>query len=126
MSANTSKIQIEVRVDGKGGIKVLRQIGTESEKTGKKGSKSFRNMDRSVKATTVGLKSMHGMLLKLGIGYAAIRYVVAPVVREMIDMTNVASDLNETISKSRAIFGSSSAGIEAWAAKSAVVIGLST
>ena len=125
MAANTSKIQIEVRVDGKGGIKVLRQIGTESEKAGKKGSKSFRNMDRSVKATTVGLKSMYGMLLKLGIGYAAIRGIRVAV-REMIDMTNVASDLNETISKSRAIFGNSSAGIEAWAARSAVAIGLST
>ena len=125
MAANTSKIQIEIRVDGKGGIKVLRQIGTESEKAGKKGSKSFRNMDRSAKATTVGLKSMHGMLLKFGIGYAAI-LGIRVAVREMIDMTNVASDLNETISKSRAIFGNSSAGIEAWAARSAVAIGLST
>lgn len=47
MPGNTTKIFIEVQVDGKGGIKVLRQIGTESEKTGKKGKKAFDTMGKS-------------------------------------------------------------------------------
>ena len=69
MAANTSKIQIEVRVDGKGGIKVLRQIGTESEKTGKKGTKGFKKMSRSVGAFNKQMNLTHGLVAKLGAAF---------------------------------------------------------
>ena len=120
MTANTSTVQIEIQVDGTGGIKVLRQIGADLEKAGSKGKKSFKDMARSVGDFNKRITSTQSLLMKLGAGIAT-----AALATKLKGVIDVASDLNETISKSQAIFGASSADIEAWAFKSAAAIGLS-
>ena len=109
MAGNSSKIYIEVEVDGKGGIKVLRQIGTESEKTGKKGKKSFQDMGRSVGGFNARMQSAHGMLLKLGIGIGAIA-----LARQLKGVVDVASDLQEVTSKFEVVFAGQIPRAEAW------------
>jgi tape measure domain-containing protein len=84
---NVSKVYIEVEVDGKGGIKVLRQIGTESDKTGKKGKKSFEKMDRSVKGLGNQLQSTHRQLLKWG-GVLLGGYAVKSIALDFLDVAS--------------------------------------
>lgn len=48
MSANTGKIKISIEVDGKTGVKTVRQLGDESKKAGEKGAKAFKKSKKSL------------------------------------------------------------------------------
>lgn len=69
MPANSNTIQIEIEIDDKGGVKVLRQIGKESEAAGKKGDKGFRTMSRSVGVFNRQINITHGLATKLGAAF---------------------------------------------------------
>ena len=84
---NVSKIYIEVEVDGKGGIKVLRQIGTESDKTGKTGSKAFEKMDRSAENFNRQIQHAQNQMLKWG-GILLGGYVIKSVAMDFLDVAS--------------------------------------
>lgn len=69
MPANSNTIQIEIEIDDKGGVKVLRQIGKESEAAGKKGEKGFRSMSKSVGVFNKQINLTHGLTTKLGAAF---------------------------------------------------------
>jgi tape measure domain-containing protein len=87
MRGNSSRVYIEVEVDGKGGIKVLRQIGKESDKTGKKGKKSFQGMGRSVGDFNRQLQGSQKLLLKWG-GTLLGGYAIKRVAGDFLDVAS--------------------------------------
>lgn len=64
MSANTRTLQIEIEVDDKG-ARVIRQVGSESEKAGKKGRKAFSGMDRTLGGMNKRLAAAAGKVAAL-------------------------------------------------------------
>ncbi|SDU26622.1 phage tail tape measure C-terminal domain-containing protein [Desulfobacula phenolica] len=64
--SNTGTIQIALKINDKGVVKSIRQVGTEAEKTGKKGSKAFSDIDGSTRKMTGGIKDSTAAMLKMG------------------------------------------------------------
>ena len=121
MAANTSKVKIEIEVDAKGGIKAIRQVGDESQTTGKKGKKSFDDMGKSA-------GSLNSTLLKIG-GAAGGLYLLKKGFDAVVAITgtsiNRASDLQETVSKSDTIFGANATLMRKWAEGGVAAFGMS-
>ena len=111
---NSGTINIKIVVDGQGGIKVLKEVGDESQKTGKKGEKAFADMEKSS-------ASLGTSLLKIG---AALGGMYA-LKRGFDITTEAASSLNETVNKSDTIFGANAAEIRKWSESSATALGMS-
>ncbi len=65
MSGNTGTIKLTLEMDDKGTVKVLKAVGSESDKTGKKGKDAFDKMDKSAKtfskSANAGAKSIVNM-----------------------------------------------------------------
>ncbi|MCK5099338.1 MAG: phage tail tape measure protein, partial [Desulfobacteraceae bacterium] len=72
MFASTGTIKISLQIDEKGTVRVLKSVGTESERTGKKGKKAFDKMDKSAKSFTRSAGSVSSAMLKIGAGVVPI------------------------------------------------------
>ena len=108
--ANSNTIQIEIQFDDKGGVKVLRQIGTESEKAGKKGATGFKNMSRSAGVFNKQINLTHGLAIKLGTAFglwklSQVSEGFHEVVVEAERTTAMLEGLYGTAEKGRAAFG---------------------
>ncbi len=68
--SNTSEISIKLRLDDKGVVQGFRQIGTESDRTGKKGKQAFRALNQAAGMTK-------NTLLKMGAGVAGLLSLTA-------------------------------------------------
>src|SRR5687768_12242589 len=76
-------------------------------------------------------KGAQSVLAGVGLGagisaYQTLQRAVSGVIDTTFDSIAAASAMAETLSKSRAVFGDSSAGIEAWAETAAEAFGQST
>ncbi len=72
MPGNTGTIKIALQIDDKGSVKILKNIGSESHKTGKKGKDSFDKMDKGAKNFSKGANKASSALLKIGGSVAAL------------------------------------------------------
>ena len=70
--SNSSTINVALKIDDKGGVRVLQNIGKESTSTGKKGKKAFNEMDQSAKSFTGSAKMSANTMLKMGAGIVGI------------------------------------------------------
>jgi TP901 family phage tail tape measure protein len=92
MGANAATLNIQIQVDGKGGIKVLRQVGDAAEQSGKKGQKSFNGMGKSAKSATaliLQLGAAAGGLYALKRGYDAVESASRGFGTALTDMARV-------------------------------------
>lgn len=56
MSGNSGTIKIALKIDDKGSVKVLKEVGSESEKAGQKGKKSMDSFGQGIKGASSDLK----------------------------------------------------------------------
>jgi len=95
VAGNASTIKIEIAVDDKGGVKVIRQIGSESEKTGKKGKKSFSGMGKSLGSMNKRLAVAAGKIAALAAAAISIGTLIIAVrklkkaVEEYVSLANI-------------------------------------
>jgi hypothetical protein len=80
--------------------------------------------NRAFQSATGGSSKMRSAVLKVGAAVGA-AFAVDKVVDFARSAISSASNLNETVSKSRAVFGEASAGLERWASGAAKSIGQS-
>lgn len=66
--SNTGTVHIALKIDEKGSVKVLQNVGKESTEAGRKGKRAFDDMDRSAKNFTGSAKEGTNTLLKMGAG----------------------------------------------------------
>jgi len=70
--SNTGTVKITLKIDGKGNVRVLEDVGKASSSTGKKGKKAFKDMDKSAKSFNQSAKMTASTLLKMGAGVVGI------------------------------------------------------
>jgi hypothetical protein len=86
--ANTGTIHVALKIDDKGSVKVIQNVGRESERTGKKGDQAFRKMDRSVTKMGGSAKMSAASIAKITAAVAALAAVGATAVRVTSDFAN--------------------------------------
>lgn len=73
--SNTGTINIALKIDDKGSVKVLQNVGRESKSTGEKGDKAFRDMDKSAGSFNKNAKITASTLMKIGAAVGGIAAV---------------------------------------------------
>jgi len=115
---NSATIQIALKIDDQGGVRVLQNIGKESSSTGQKGKKAFTDMDRSAKSFNDSAKMSTDTLLKMGAGIGGI--IGLAKAWEMLrdagrEYLSLGSDLQETQGKFDVVFKGMAETAEGWA-----------
>lgn len=76
MPGNTGTIKIALKIDDKGSVKVLKSVGDESKRTGRKGKDAFDKVDRSAGSASRSVKKVSSAMLKIGSGVAVAAGIV--------------------------------------------------
>lgn len=107
-----NELKIQAILDSKGVIKGFKVMGQTGEK-------SFKKMDKSSRGFLSNIKSIKGGLIGISGAIAG-----KEVIGFLKDSALAASDLAESVGKSRIVFGESSKEIETWAESAAMNLGL--
>jgi hypothetical protein len=112
--SNTGTIKISLKIDDKGSVRVLQDVGKESSIAGKKGKKAFKDMDKSAKSLNQTVKMSAGTLLKMGTAAASVAagYALTKLYNESI---KAASALEEVSSKYSVVFQGQTDIVDKWA-----------
>jgi hypothetical protein len=111
---NTASLNIAIEVDDKGSIKI-RKIGSEAEKSGRKGARGFDKMRQSLADLDQSSKLTLGNLKEISLATTAMAAATAAAITALIVKSiNAASDLAEVTSKFGVVFDGQMGRAESW------------
>jgi Lambda phage tail tape-measure protein (Tape_meas_lam_C) len=89
MPTSTGTIKVALQIDDKGTVRVLKSVGDESTRTGKKGKQAFDKMDKSGKSFAKTGKKVSSVMLKIGAAVGVVAGVLglAAALRKLTNAT---------------------------------------
>lgn len=102
-ASNTGIIKVALQIKDDGTVRVLKSTGRESEKTGKKGTKAFRDMDKSSRKFAKGAGMANTAMLKIAgaaaglLGVAAIWSKLKASVAEYVSLASTQEEAEQDL-----------------------------